>query len=198
LQSTLGEEAGTFKRPLTVWNTLLYWRGYLKWALMASFARDCLSNNVLWGSLWYIRVDGKSSEKFVVERGWGRPLTIFVPGGDGSTVEAYSSTISTWGASFILTTSTHGYKHRVSPGSGNFSEEFAAKHFPKLAKSWQKWSGSLARGHQASALVCEVEGSLLPVGNMGKCLGVWRKGNLWCGQISTAENIKKAREPSFS
>jgi len=40
-----------------------------------------------------------------------------------------------WGASFILTTSTPGYKHRVSPGSGHFSEEFAAKHFPKLAKS---------------------------------------------------------------
>ena len=105
---------------------------------------------------------------------------------------SYSSTISTWGASFILTTSTPGYKHRVSPGSGNFSEEFAAKHFPKLAKSWQKWSGSLARGHQASALVCKVEGSLLPVGSMGKCLGVWWKGNLWCGKKSTAENIKRA------
>ena len=91
------------------------------------------------------------------------------------------SVISTC-ASFILTTSTPGYNNRISPGSGNFSEEFAAKHFPKLAKSWRKWSGSLARGHQAAALVCEVEGSLLPVGNMGKCLGVWRNGNLWCGK----------------
>ena len=39
-----------------------------------------------------------------------------------------------WGASFILTTSTPDYKHRISPGSGNFSEEFATKHFPKQSE----------------------------------------------------------------
>ena len=54
------------------------------------------------GSLWYVRVDGKSSEKFVVERGEAGlgPLATCVPAGDGSTVPAirgvrFGSIIST-------------------------------------------------------------------------------------------------------
>ena len=36
----------------------------------------------------YVRVDGKSSEMFMVERGV-RHLTIFVPVGDGSTIGGF-------------------------------------------------------------------------------------------------------------
>ena len=39
---------------------------------------------------------------------------------------------------------------------------------------------------------CEVEGSEMPVGDVGKCLGYWWKGDLLSTR-SVDENIKKAR-----
>ena len=43
---------------------------------------------------------------------------------------------------------------------------------------------------------CEVEGSEMPVGDVGKCLGYWWKGDL-LATISVDENIKKARRTFF-
>ena len=44
---------------------------------------------------------------------------------------------------------------------------------------------------------CEVEGSEMPVGDVGKCLGYWWKGDLLATR-SVDENIKKARRAFFS
>ena len=43
---------------------------------------------------------------------------------------------------------------------------------------------------------CEVEGSEMPVGDVGKCLGYWWKGDLLATR-SVDENIKKARRAFF-
>ena len=74
----------------------------------------------------------------------------------------------------------------------NLVKNFAAKHFLKL-------NGEVvvfARGHQTAAPVCEVEGSVLPVGDTGRCLGVWWKGDLMATK-SIEENIRKARRAFF-
>jgi hypothetical protein len=34
------------------------------------------------------------------------------------------------------------------------------------------------RGHSAEVPECEVDGSVLPAGDVGKCLGLWWKGDL--------------------
>ena len=43
---------------------------------------------------------------------------------------------------------------------------------------------------------CVVDGSILPAGNIRKCLGFWWKGNLQATR-SVDENIKKARRGFF-
>ena len=43
---------------------------------------------------------------------------------------------------------------------------------------------------------CVVDGSVLPAGNIGKCLGFWWKGDLLASR-SVDENIKKARRAFF-
>ena len=43
---------------------------------------------------------------------------------------------------------------------------------------------------------CEVDGSVLPAGSVGKCLGYWWKGDLSASR-SVEENIKKARRAFF-
>ena len=43
---------------------------------------------------------------------------------------------------------------------------------------------------------CEVEGSEIPVGDVGKCFGYWWKGDLLATR-SVDENIKKARRAFF-
>ena len=40
--------------------------------------------------------------------------------------------------------------------------------------------------------MCEVDGSVMPAGGVGKCLGYWRKGDLSASR-SVEENIQKAR-----
>ena len=45
--------------------------------------------------------------------------------------------------------------------------------------------------------VCEVEGTVMPAGDVGKCLGYCWKGNLFAVK-SVDENIKKARRSFFS
>ena len=45
--------------------------------------------------------------------------------------------------------------------------------------------------------VCEVEGTVMPAGDVGKCLGYWWKGDLFATK-SVDENIKKARRSFFS
>ena len=43
---------------------------------------------------------------------------------------------------------------------------------------------------------CEVDGSVLPAGDAGKCLGYWWKGDLLASR-AVEENIKKARRAFF-
>ena len=77
----------------------------------------------------------------------------------------------------------------------NSVKSFAAKHFLKLNVAKCEVV-VFTRSHQAAAPVCEVEGSTLPVGDTGKCLGVWWKGNL-LETKSIEENIRKARRAFF-
>ena len=49
-----------------------------------------------------------------------------------------------------------------------------------------------SRGNNVDVPVCEVDGSVLPAGDVGKCLGFWWKGDLLATR-SIDENIKKAR-----
>ena len=44
--------------------------------------------------------------------------------------------------------------------------------------------------------VCEAEGTVMPAGDVGKCLGYWWKGDLYATK-SVDENIKKARRSFF-
>ena len=44
--------------------------------------------------------------------------------------------------------------------------------------------------------VCEVEGSIMPAGDVGKCLGYWWRGNL-LASTSIDKNIRKARHAFF-
>ena len=44
--------------------------------------------------------------------------------------------------------------------------------------------------------VCEVNGSIMPAGDVRKCLGYWWKGDLSASR-SVEENIKKARSAFF-
>ena len=44
--------------------------------------------------------------------------------------------------------------------------------------------------------VCKVEGTVMPAGDVGKCLGYWWKGDLFATK-SVDENIKKARRCFF-
>ena len=44
--------------------------------------------------------------------------------------------------------------------------------------------------------VCEVDGSVMPAGDVGKCLGYWWKGDLSASR-SVEENIRKARRAFF-
>ena len=46
--------------------------------------------------------------------------------------------------------------------------------------------------HSSSLPVCEVDGSVMPAGDVGKCLGYWWKGDLSASK-SVEENIQKAR-----
>ena len=52
------------------------------------------------------------------------------------------------------------------------------------------------RGKAKTTPECDVDGSLLPVGNAGKCLGFWWKGDLMATE-SVKENISKARRAYF-
>lgn len=44
--------------------------------------------------------------------------------------------------------------------------------------------------------MCEVDGSVMPAGGVGKCLGCWWKGDLSASR-SVEENIQKARHAFF-
>ena len=52
------------------------------------------------------------------------------------------------------------------------------------------------RGKAKTTPECDVDGSVLPVGNVGKCLGFWWKGDLMATK-SVKENISKARRAYF-
>ena len=54
----------------------------------------------------------------------------------------------------------------------------------------------LSRDRNFAPPSCEVEGSEMPVGDVGKCLGYWWKGDLLATR-SVDENIKKARRAFF-
>jgi len=68
---------------------------------------------------------------------------------------------------------------------------FATKNFLKLTGD-QCEVIFFARGHQTATSVCEVEGSLPPVGDTGSALECGGKGNLMATK-SIEENIMKAR-----
>ena len=53
-----------------------------------------------------------------------------------------------------------------------------------------------SRGHSVEVPECEVDGSVLPAGDVGKCLGFWWKGDLLATR-SVDENVKKARRAFF-
>ena len=53
-----------------------------------------------------------------------------------------------------------------------------------------------SRGCSVDVPECVVDGSVLPAGDIGKCLGFWWKGDLLASR-SVDENIKKARRAFF-
>ena len=53
-----------------------------------------------------------------------------------------------------------------------------------------------SRDHSTAFPSCEVDGSILPAGDVGKCLGYWWKSDLLATK-SVEENIWKARRAFF-
>ena len=72
---------------------------------------------------------------------------------------------------------------------------FADKNFLRL--NINKCEIVMLSRHQSTALPsCEVDGSILPAGDVGKCLGYWWKSDLLATK-SVEENILKARRAFF-
>ena len=70
-------------------------------------------------------------------------------------------------------------------------DEFARSNFRKLNVS-KCGVVVFDRDRRAVLPTCEVDGSVLPAGDMGKCLGYWWKGDLLV-TCAVEENIMKAR-----
>ena len=90
-----------------------------------------------------------------------------------------------------LTTSTDSAEAQV-----NMVKDFAAQNFLKLnVQKCEIVMFSRGRGPGATPQ-CEVDGSVIPVRDAGKCLGFWWRSDLNASR-SIEENIKKARRSSF-
>ena len=73
---------------------------------------------------------------------------------------------------------------------------FAEENLLKLNVS--KCKIILFSSHKGSAFpVCEVEGSVMPAGDVGKCLGYWWRGDL-SASTSIDQNIRKACRAFFN
>ena len=89
-----------------------------------------------------------------------------------------------------METSEESLQCQVALGKG-FAEENL------LMLNISKCEIVLFSSHKGSAFqVCEVEGSVIPAGDVGKCLGYWWRGDL-AASTSIDENIRKASRAFF-
>ena len=171
-------------------------------------------NGKMWRLLksWYeggscrVKVDGVLSASFVVERGVKQGsvlspalfLLVMDPllrqlqaSGLGLTVNRF------YAGGFLhaddirtLATSEESLQRQVA-----LVDAFAKENFLRLNLS--KCEIVLFSRDQSTALpICEVDGSVLPAGVVGKCLGYWWKGDLLATKC-VEENILKARRAFF-
>ena len=194
-----------FKRPLTLWSIQFCWRDCLRWASCNGKLWRLLKN---WyeGVSCYVRIDGKSSEKFRVEKGvrQGSVLSpsLFLLVMDPLLRQLESSGLGLSINNYYIGGFLHADDIRTLATSAESLQQqvdlvknFAAKHF--LKPNIEKCEVVVfTRSHQEDEPVCEIEGTFPPVSDAGKCLGVWWKGNLMATK-SIEENIKKARRAFF-
>ena len=171
-------------------------------------------NGKMWRLLksWYeggscrVKIDGRLSESFSVERGVKQGsvlspalfLLVMDPllrqlqaSGLGLTVnEFYAEGFLHADDIRTLATSEKSLQAQVM-----MVNEFARKNFLKLNLSKCEVV-VFTRSQQGALPVCEVEGSVLPASGWGKCLGFWWKGDLLATR-AVEENIKKARRAFF-
>ena len=154
-----------------------------------------------------VRLDGRLSKEFTVERGVKQgsvlslalfllvmdPLLRQLPAlGMGLSVNKF------YARGFLhvcdirtLATSEASLETQVA-----LVNEFANTNFLKLNYK-QVWHSGFQRGSEGDTLpTCEVDSSVLPVGDVGKCLGYWWEGDLLATR-AVEENIKKARRAFF-
>ena len=171
-------------------------------------------NGKMWRLLssWYeggscqVKVDGVVSERFVVERGVKQGsvlspalfLLVMDPllrqlqaSGVGLSVNRYyaggylhADDIRT------LATSEESLQRQVA-----LVKAFADENFLRLNLSKCEIV-MFSRDRSAALPTCQVDGSVLPAGDVGKCLGYWWKGDLVAAK-SVEENIVKARRAFF-
>ena len=171
-------------------------------------------NGKMWRLLksWYdggscrVKMDGMLPENFMVKRGVKQGLVLspalFLLVMDPLLRQLQASGVGLTVNNFYA----GGFLHADDVRTLATSEEslqcqvalvkaFAEENLLKLNVS--KCKIVLFSSHKGSAfLVCEVEGSVIPAGDAGKCLGYWWRGDL-LGSTSIDESIRNVRRAFF-